>query len=157
MPNAVLLVAGVVRWGCIKFGPPNTFRFIWRSDSRSRSSVRLLAGAAISLKIWLKARSERSTLQPDKITFIFFCFGEFLFLAKTHCSYIKYVSGINFPKKLHDTYSFVIQRITWKNHLGLGKSHYSYIKLCFRNSCCNNFRLECTYRRTLGKTKVQAM
>ena len=49
-------------------------------------------------------------------------------------------------RKLHSPYSFVIQRITWKNCLGiifLGKSHFSYIKECFRNSCRNNFRLEC--------------
>ena len=30
-----------------------------------------------------------------------------------------FVSGIACPKKLHYTYSFVIQRITWKNVLGI--------------------------------------
>ena len=43
-------------------------------------------------------------------------------------------------RKLHITYSFVIQRITWKKCFGNyfpGKSHFSYTKQCFRNSFCN--------------------
>ena len=48
--------------------------------------------------------------------------------------------------KLHYTYSFVIQRITWKEivlELFLGKSHVSYINACFFFQFRNNFRLEC--------------
>ena len=54
-------------------------------------------------------------------------------------------------RKLHYTYSFVIQRITCKTFFGkhfLGKSQFSYIKECCQNHSRNNVRLESPHTHT---------
>ena len=48
----------------------------------------------------------------------YFLFLELVFRKKIHFSYKKWFTGINFQKS-HITYSFAIQRIAWKNCLGI--------------------------------------
>ena len=73
------------------------------------------------------------TLQPEKTTYIVFCFG--INVLKNYISVTrKTFSGINFSLKLHITYLFVIQRITWKSVLGKKKN----ILENFISVTCNN-------------------
>ena len=57
------------------------------------------------------------TLQPEKITYINFCFRN-SFPEELHFSHKKIFSGINFPKITYHVFVSDIQRITWKHVLG---------------------------------------
>ena len=74
-----------------------------------------------------------------------------------HISYINYCTEINFPKiTLHificDSRNYMEK---WFGNSFPGKSHFSYIKECFRNCFRNNFRLE--YKKTPERGKFLAL
>ena len=80
--------------------------------------------------------------QKDHIHQILFL--EFISRKSLHFSYIKYYSGHLFSQKLTwhvfvcDSENYMEKLVG--NHL-LGKSHFSYITYCYRNSSGNSFRL----------------
>ena len=118
----------------------------WTSLVLSPPLVTSPACALCSLHMFAYLGHAGITLQPRKDYIHIFWFLRINLQIKRISVPYKHFSEL-MSRKFHYTYSFVIQRITWKivwNDF-LGKVHCSYIKKNVCGNFRNNFRLECTH------------